>query len=127
MRLFIAEKPSVARAIADELGVFKREKSYITCQNDNIVTWCFGHMLELAMPDEYLPDDIPLTKKGTKKWREQDLPIIPNSWQIKPKKEASAQLNAIGILLKQLTNTNISSNNNPNSQNNNYHQTKSNN
>jgi len=106
MHLFIAEKPSVARAISEQLGVIEREKSYITCTDNNIVTWCFGHLLELAMPDEYLPADIPLTKKGTKKWREQDLPILPDVWQIKPKPNALVQLNAIGELLKQLTGSN---------------------
>ena len=78
MRLFIAEKPSVAKAIAEELGVVRRDASSITCKDDNIVTWCFGHLLEQAEPDDYLPDNIPRTKKGKKIWRIQDLPIFPS-------------------------------------------------
>ena len=64
MKLFIAEKPSVAKAIAAELGVSGRGDGFINCRNDVVVTWCFGHLLEQAEPDAYLPDDIPKTKKG---------------------------------------------------------------
>lgn len=73
--LFIAEKPSVARAIAEQLGIVKKSDGYITCK-DNTVTWCFGHLLELAEPDEYLPDDLPVSN-GHKIWRWEDLPIVP--------------------------------------------------
>ena len=52
MRLFIAEKPSGAKAIAEELSVVRRDASSITCKDDNIVTWCFGHLLEQAEPDD---------------------------------------------------------------------------
>ena len=54
MKLFIAEKPSVARAISKELGVVKAGKSFTNCKNDVCVTWCFGHLLEQAGPDYYL-------------------------------------------------------------------------
>ena len=102
MRLFIAEKPSVAKAIAEELGVVRRDASSITCKDDNIVTWCFGHLLEQAEPDDYLPDDIPRTKKGKKIWRIQDLPIFPSEWIIAPRDDAGVQrqLNAIGAFIK---------------------------
>ena len=98
MRLFIAEKPSVAKAIAEELGVVRRDASSITCQGDNIVTWCFGHLLEQAEPDDYLPDDIPRTKKGKKLWRIKDLPIFPSEWIVSPRNDAGVkrQLAAIG-------------------------------
>lgn len=46
MKLFIAEKPSVAKAIAAELGVSGRGDGFINCRNDVVVTWCFGHLLE---------------------------------------------------------------------------------
>ena len=64
MKLFIAEKPSLAKAIAEEIGVKSRSGGSIACNNDTVVTWCFGHLLEQAEPDEYLPDGIPLTSKG---------------------------------------------------------------
>ena len=46
--LFIAEKPSLARAIAEGLGVLRRGKTAIECRNGAVVTWCFGHLLEQA-------------------------------------------------------------------------------
>lgn len=102
MRLFIAEKPSVAKAIAEELGVVRRDASSIVCKDDNIVTWCFGHLLEQAEPDDYLPDNIPRTKKGKKIWRIQDLPIFPSEWIVAPRDDAGVQrqLNAIGAFIK---------------------------
>ena len=102
MRLFIAEKPSVAKAIAEELGVVRRDASSITCTDDNVVTWCFGHLLEQAEPDDYLPDNIPRTKKGKKIWRIQDLPIFPSEWIVAPRDDAGVQrqLNAIGAFIK---------------------------
>lgn len=105
MKLFIAEKPSVAKAIATELGVVSRGNGFITCKQDTVVTWCFGHLLEQAEPDAYLPDDIPKTKKGKKVWRLQDLPIFPKTWQMLTKGDAGAkkQLSAIGKLLKTAT------------------------
>lgn len=72
MRLFIAEKPSVARAIADELGVTAKEEGYIICGQDKI-TWCFGHLLELAEPDRYLSEDIPKSSKTGKNYGEQKI------------------------------------------------------
>ncbi|WP_153015405.1 toprim domain-containing protein, partial [Ventosimonas gracilis] len=65
MRLFIAEKPSVGKAIAEALGVTSKDDGYIECGTDKI-TWCFGHMLELAEPDEYTPDTVPRSKAGKK-------------------------------------------------------------
>ena len=103
MKLFIAEKPSVARAIAEELGVTSKEDGYICCGSDK-VTWCFGHLLELAEPDRYTPDDGPKNPKtGKKLWRIEDLPIIPSQWIIEPKADAKKQLNLIGKLLKEAT------------------------
>ncbi len=101
MRLFIAEKPSVAGALAQELGVTGKGEGYIECGTDKI-TWCFGHMLELAEPDEYTANDVPRHPKTDKKiWRVDELPIIPATWIIKPKNEAKKQLKIIGQLLKQ--------------------------
>ena len=68
MRLFIAEKPSVAKAIVNELGVVKRNNGYIECSGQNYVTWCFGHLLEQAEPDAYTAEDIPVSKKRERKF-----------------------------------------------------------
>ncbi|SHI72477.1 DNA topoisomerase III [Halodesulfovibrio aestuarii] len=91
MRLFIAEKPSLGRAIAEGLGNGKKYEGYITCGNDT-VTWCFGHLLELANPDHYDP--------ALKKWDAKALPIIPDEWKLLPRKGVAKQLNAIKKLLK---------------------------
>lgn len=99
MRLFIAEKPSVAKAIAGELGQTSRGDGYIQC-GDDYVTWCFGHMLEQAEPDVYLPEDVPRNNAGKKIWRAEDLPIIPETWITEPKPDAKQQLAAIGKLIK---------------------------
>lgn len=87
MRLFIAEKPSVAKAIVAELGCVTRGDGFITCKDGSVVTWCFGHLLEQAEPDAYLPDDVPRTKKGSKVWRFEDLPIFPKTWKLLPKND----------------------------------------
>jgi len=95
MKLVIAEKPSVGRVIADCLGIENTNKTYIQCKNDYIVTWCFGHLLELAEPDFYLKKD---SKKN--KWIKEDLPIFPEKWQFLAKQNSKNQLNLIGDLLK---------------------------
>ncbi|AZK89881.1 DNA topoisomerase III [Xanthomonas oryzae] len=103
MRLFIAEKPSVAKAIAGELGVTGKGDGFIQCGSDKI-TWCFGHMLEQADPDEYTPDDVPRNPSNGKKiWRIEELPIIPERWIMQPRDDAKQQLAVIGRLLKEAT------------------------
>lgn len=94
-RLFIAEKPSVGKAIAEALGKTKSDKGYCETKSGDVVTWCFGHLMELATPDVYLPDDVPTTKSGSKVWREQDLPIVPERWKIQVKADCKAQFNVI--------------------------------
>ena len=60
MQLWIAEKPSVAKAICAELGIVKKGAGFNECKGGNTVTWCFGHLLEQAGPDAYTPDDVPV-------------------------------------------------------------------
>lgn len=96
MRLFIAEKPSLARAIADVLPKpHKRGDGFIQCGDDQIVTWCIGHLLEQAEPDAYEP--------RYARWNLQDLPIIPEKWLLKPRSAVTKQLKTIDSLLKQAT------------------------
>ena len=92
MRLFIAEKPNLAKAIANGLGNGRTESGCIRCGSD-VVTWCFGHMLELAWPQDYKPE--------YSQWRREHLPIIPSEWKYKVKKEAAKQLAVIGSLLRE--------------------------
>jgi DNA topoisomerase-3 len=77
MRLFLAEKPSLARAIAEVLpGPKVRRDGHILCGSDDVVTWCAGHILELAPPDAYDPT--------YKSWRLDHLPIVPRAWKLDP-------------------------------------------
>ena len=70
--LIITEKPSVARAIAAALGANVRGDDCIH-GNNLIVSWCYGHLIELASPASY--------DEKLSKWRREDLPILPNPWQ----------------------------------------------
>ena len=67
MRLFIAEKPSVAKAIANVIGIEKNNKNYIECKDQTLVAWCFGHLYELAEPDVYTDVNAPRSSKKNKK------------------------------------------------------------
>lgn len=94
MRLFIAEKPSLARAIADILPKpHRRGDGFIACGNDQMVLWCVGHLLEQAQPDAY--------DSRYARWSLADLPIIPDKWQLQPRPSVSKQLNVIKQLLQQ--------------------------
>ncbi len=92
MRLFIAEKPSLGRAIAAELGVTQNNPTFQICGSDT-VTWCFGHILEQYDPQDY--DD------NLRIWRRRDLPIIPKEWKLRPKESAFTQLQVINHLLSE--------------------------
>ncbi len=102
MKLIIAEKPSLGRTIASALGNGRKGNGCII-SDDWTVTWAFGHMYEQAMPDSYLTDNVPTTQKGTKIWRLEDLPIIPQRWILNPRDDAKQQLNIITGLLKNAT------------------------
>ncbi|KAB8313765.1 DNA topoisomerase III [Erwinia endophytica] len=94
MRLFIAEKPSLARAIADVLPKpHRRGDGYIVCGSDHMVTWCVGHLLEQAQPDRY--------NSRFSRWSLADLPIVPEKWQLQPRPSVAKQLKVIEGLLEQ--------------------------
>lgn len=96
MKLYIAEKPSLGRAIADALPKpHKKMDGHIIVGNGDIVSWCIGHLLELAEPDEY--------DERYKKWNLYDLPITPESWQLKAKSKTRKQLTLLKKLIKQAT------------------------
>lgn len=94
MRLFIAEKPSLGRAIADVLPKpHTRGDGFIQCGEGNTVTWCIGHLLEQAEPDAY--------DARFKQWRMEHLPIVPQQWKLIPKKETLKQFKVVEKLIKQ--------------------------
>lgn len=99
MRLFIAEKPSLGRAIAGGIGTERTDRNVIWCRGGDAIACCSGHMLELAEPDEYLPDSVPKGKSGSKVWRTEDLPIIPGRWRKHPISGKRDSLKAIKDLL----------------------------
>jgi DNA topoisomerase-3 len=94
MRLFIAEKPSLGRAIADVLPKpHKKGDGFITAANGDTVSWCVGHLLEQQQPEAYDP--------AFKKWSHEHLPIIPQQWQLAVKKQTAKQLGVLRKLVKQ--------------------------
>lgn len=70
--LVIAEKPSVGQSIAKVLGCTGRQDSYLE-GNGYLVSWCVGHLIELAEPQDY--------DSKYEKWKKEDLPIIPDSFR----------------------------------------------
>ncbi|MDX2124546.1 MAG: DNA topoisomerase III [Aeromonas hydrophila] len=94
MRLFIAEKPSLGRAIADVLPKpHKKGDGFIETAQGDVVTWCIGHLLEQAEPDAY--------DAAYKQWRMESLPIVPAQWQLVAKPKTKTQLTVIKRLIKQ--------------------------
>jgi DNA topoisomerase-3 len=94
LKLYIAEKPSLGRAIAAALPKpQKNHQGYIALANGDVVSWCIGHILEQANPENYDP--------AFKKWQMAHLPIVPEQWQLKPKTQTRAQLTVLRKLVKQ--------------------------
>jgi DNA topoisomerase-3 len=94
LKLYIAEKPSLGRAIAAALPKpQKNHQGYIALANGDVVSWCIGHILEQANPEDYDP--------AFKKWQMAHLPIVPEQWQLKPKAQTQSQLTLLRKLVKQ--------------------------
>lgn len=83
-RVFITEKPSVAKALAEHLGVAERKNGYFLLRNGDVVTNLIGHLIVQAEPDHYLP----ASARG-KRWSFDTLPIIPKEWASFPKPETT--------------------------------------
>lgn len=81
MQLIIAEKPSVAMSIANALDATNKKDGYIG-GNNLLVSWCVGHLVSFAEASDY--------NEQYKKWRYEDLPILPHTWQyiLSPGKES---------------------------------------
>jgi DNA topoisomerase-3 len=91
MRLFLCEKPSQARDIANELGSPQKGEGFITTKQGN-VTWAFGHLLELEPPDHYGPQ--------YKRWSVNALPILPEKFDMSARSSSRKQLTIIRNQLK---------------------------
>lgn len=91
MKLVIAEKPSVAMSLAAVLGATERKDGYLE-GSGYLVSWCVGHLLELAQPEAY--------KEQYAKWRYEDLPILPENWKYEVPKDKKTQLALLCRLMK---------------------------
>ncbi|MCG7877213.1 MAG: DNA topoisomerase III [Candidatus Thiodiazotropha endolucinida] len=95
-KLFIAEKPSLAKTIGKGLdGISATHDGYFTTNSGDTVTWAFGHLYEQANPEDY--------DEKYKKWNIDELPIVPTGWMLKPRSDAKKQIGVIKKLLKQAT------------------------
>lgn len=96
MKLFIAEKPELARAIAGGLSGVENTSLPKNCgyiqKGDNIITWAFGHILELFEPHDY--------NKEWEQWDLSQLPFIINDYKHKPIDDKKQQLKNIINLIK---------------------------
>ncbi len=72
MKLVIAEKPSVGAAIAAVLGANEKRSGYFE-GSGYLVSWCIGHLISLADAATY--------NEQYRKWKYDDLPIVPQDWQ----------------------------------------------
>ena len=91
MQLIITEKPSVAKSIASALGVTSRADGYFE-GNGYLVSWCIGHLVGLAEAAAY--DD------RYKKWRYEDLPILPDPFRYVVSEEKAAQFHVLQSLME---------------------------
>ena len=94
MILYIAEKPSLGRAVADALPrPHKKGDGFITVGNGDVVSWCIGHLLEQAQPEAYNAE--------FKKWSTVHLPIVPEQWKLEVKPKTKKQFTVLKKLIKQ--------------------------
>lgn len=91
MRLLIAEKPSVARDLARVLGASRKAEGYL--EGDGLwISWCVGHLAELEEPAHY--------DAAWKRWSLDTLPMLPESFALKARKEGRDQFRVLQRLLK---------------------------
>ncbi|AZG89363.1 MULTISPECIES: type IA DNA topoisomerase [Pseudomonas syringae group] len=91
MRVFIAEKPALGQVIAEALGTVIRKDGYFECGSNDIVTWCVGHLLELAPPEVHNPD--------YKNWVQADLPLKLRPAKYQPIARTRDQLKVVQQLI----------------------------
>ncbi|QIE29055.1 DNA topoisomerase [Caballeronia sp. SBC2] len=101
-RLFVGEKSSLVQAVAAVLPGTSRRDGVVTYIGDDAFVPLAGHALEQAMPDEYLPDDVPRSRSGSKIWRYQDLPIVPTDWLMAPRGDLERNVRAVEKLLSEV-------------------------
>ena len=90
-KLVICEKPSVAQSVGKVLGATKRCDGYLEGAGF-IVSWCVGHLVELAQPEAY--------GETYAKWRLEDLPILPEKWKYQVSASTKKQFQILKELMK---------------------------
>ena len=91
--LFIAEKPSVAQQFSQALNMKNVRRGDGFLEDDQyIITWCVGHLVELAMPQAY--------DEKYRKWRKEDLPILPDAWKYQVSQSTRKQFNTLKKLME---------------------------
>lgn len=90
VRVIVAEKPSQARAISDAIGVKGRGNG---CIGDGsvVITWCIGHLVELAPPEAY--------DESLARWTLEKLPFLPQEFKLVPSKSTIDQFKVVKELL----------------------------
>lgn len=90
MQLVVTEKPSVARSIAEVIGASENKDGYMK-GNGYLVSWCVGHLVELAQPESY--------GEQWKKWTYESLPVKPEKWKYEIKPDTKAQYDILCQLM----------------------------
>ena len=91
MKFIICEKPSVAKSIASALGVISRADGYFE-GGGWLISWCIGHLVGLADAVAY--------DSRYKKWRYEDLPILPDPFRYVVSEEKAAQFHILRSLME---------------------------
>jgi len=89
-KLVIAEKPSVAQAIAKVIGAIEKKDGFLE-GNGYLVSWCVGHLIELAQPEFY--------DEKYARWRHEDLPIFPTEWKYQISMQTKKQFEILKKLM----------------------------
>jgi len=90
-KLVVTEKPSVAQSIAKVLGCNVRKDGYLE-GGSYLVSWCVGHLVELAEPENY--------DEKYQIWKKEDLPIIPETWEYQVSEATKKQFQILKDLMK---------------------------
>lgn len=94
MRLFLCEKPSQGKDIGRILGATHRGEGCLSGSGVT-VTWCIGHLVEAAAPEVY--------DAALKRWSLEQLPIVPQQWQVEIKPKTATQFKVVKALLAKAT------------------------
>lgn len=91
-RLFITEKPSVARDFAKALGVHGTNNDGYLEGDNTIITWCVGHLITMSYPEKYNPD--------LKAWKLETLPFLPKNFKYEVIESVSKQFDVVKSLIE---------------------------